>query len=298
MAETITTDNKSTLLYRFLVSPELRWARYLVLIMVLATISFNQVFIIFLDYRDILGGWIYTFTFLYLLTYIGVIYLNLFWLFPKFLLKRRYLTYISLLSVAMMLALAIQMATEYVSYSCWPEFYERASYFSIPIVMDYISSFMLSTLCMIGGTMTVLLKEWMIDHQRVSQMEKVHVLSEVEQLKEQVSPELLFKTLHHSGELTLSEPEKASKMLMKLSQLLRYQLYDCSRTKVLLSSEINFLNNYLTLEQNSQAQFNYELLADGEVNRTLVPPLLFIPFVQYIVTVSYTHLTLPTKLEV
>ncbi len=264
MAETITTDNKSTLLYRFLVSPELRWARYLVLIMVLATISFNQVFIIFLDYRDILGGWIYTFTFLYLLTYIGVIYLNLFWLFPKFLLKRRYLTYISLLSVAMMLALAIQMATEYVSYSCWPEFYERASYFSMPIVMDYISSFMLSTLCMIGGTMTVLLKEWMIDHQRVSQMEKVHVLSEVEQLKEQVSPELLFKTLHHSGELTLSEPEKASKMLMKLSQLLRYQLYDCSRTKVLLSSEINFLNNYLTLEQNSQAQFNYELLADGE----------------------------------
>ena len=46
---------------------------------------------------------------------------------------------------------------------------------------------------MIGGTMTVLLKEWMIDHQRVSQMEKVHVLSEVEQLKEQVSPELFSK---------------------------------------------------------------------------------------------------------
>ena len=299
MAETITTDNKSTLLYRFLVSPELRWARYLVLIMVLATISFNQVFIIFLDYRDILGGWIYTFTFLYLLTYIGVIYLNLFWLFPKFLLKRRYLTYISLLSVAMMLALAIQMATEYVSYSCWPEFYERASYFSIPIVMDYISSFMLSTLCMIGGTMTVLLKEWMIDHQRVSQMEKVHVLSEVEQLKEQVSPELLFKTLHHSGELTLSEPEKASKMLMKLSQLLRYQLYDCSRTKVLLSSEINFLNNYLTLEQNSQAQFNYELLADGEVNRTLVPPLLFIPFVQYIVkSINEQRTSIPVSLKI
>ena len=150
--------------------------------MVLATISFNQVFIIFLDYRDILGGWIYTFTFLYLLTYIGVIYLNLFWLFPKFLLKRRYLTYISLLSVAMMLALAIQMATEYVSYSCWPEFYERASYFSIPIVMDYISSFMLSTLCMIGGTMTVLLKEWkkgcvdalILKHFYTSRAAKVH----------------------------------------------------------------------------------------------------------------------------
>lgn len=299
ITETTRTDNNSTLLYRFLVSPELRWMRYWVLIIILATISFNQVFIIFLDYQDILGGWIYIFTFLYLLTYIGVIYLNLFWLFPKFLLKRRYLGYISLLSVAMMFALAIQMATEYISYSCWPELYERASYFSIPMVMDYISSFMLSTLCMIGGTMTVLLKEWMIDHQRVSQMEKAHILSEVEQLKEQVSPELLFKTLHHSGELTLSEPGKASTMLMKLSQLLRYQLYDCSRAKVLLSSEITFLNNYLTLEQSSQSSFSYEFLSEGEVNRTLVPPLIFIPFVQHIVkSINERRISTPVFLKI
>lgn len=295
ITETFITDNKSTFLYRFLVSPELRWVRYLVLIIVLATISFNQVFIVFLDHRDILGGWIYAFTFLYLLTYIGVVYLNLFWLFPKFLLKRYYLNYISLLSVAMIIALAIQMAAEYMfylywshlyesgTYLYWSQFHKRESYFTIPMIMDYISSFMLSTLCMIGGTMTVLLKQWMIGHQRVSQMEKAHVLSEVKLLKEQVSPELLFKTLHHSGELTMSDPGKASGMLMKLSQLLRYQLYDCSRTRVLLSSEISFLTNYLTLEQSSQSQFSYEFVSEGEVNRVLVPPLLFIPFVQYMV---------------
>lgn len=63
--ETLATGSESTFLYRFLVSPDLRWMRYLVLILVLGTISFNQVFIIFLDYKDILGGWIYTFTFLY-----------------------------------------------------------------------------------------------------------------------------------------------------------------------------------------------------------------------------------------
>lgn len=281
--ETATASNESTILYRFLVSPELRWIRYLVLILVLSTISFNQVFIIFIDYRDVLGGWIYAFTSLYLLTYMAVVYLNLSILFPRYLLKRRYMAYLSLLSVAMVVALLIQMTVEYLAYSYWPELYARGPYFSVPMVMDYISSFMLSTLCMIGGTMTVLLKEWMIEHQRVSQMEKAHVLSEVEQLKEQVSPELLFKTLHRSGQLTLHDPEKASKMLMKLSQLLRYQLYDCSRAKVLLSSEINFLTNYLTLEQDSQSQFGYVFTSEGEVNRMLVPPLLFIPFVQHIV---------------
>ena len=147
--------------------------------------------------------------------------------------------------------------------------------------------------------MTLLLKEWMIENQRVSQMEKAHVLSEVEQLKEQVSPELLFKTLHHSGELTLTEPEKASKMLMKLSQLLRYQLYDCSRQKVLLSSEIAFLTNYLTLEQSSLPQFRYQFTSEGEVNRMLVPPLLFIPFVQHIMELTHEQqILLPVSLDI
>lgn len=156
--ETLATGSESTFLYRFLVSPDLRWMRYLVLILVLGTISFNQVFIIFLDYKDILGGWIYTFTFLYLLTYVAVIYLNLFQLFPKYLLKRHYLTYLSLLSAAMIVALLIQMSIEYMAYFYWPELHARGSYFSMHMVVDYISSFMLSTLCMIGGTMTVLLK--------------------------------------------------------------------------------------------------------------------------------------------
>ena len=247
--ETTAAGNESTFLYRLLVSPAFRWMRYLILVMVLGTISFNQVFIIFMDYRDILGVWIYVFTFIYMLTYVGVICLNLFWLFPKYLLKRHYMAYLSVLSVAMVIALLIQMVIEYLAYSHWPQLHARGSYFSVPMLMDYISSFMLSTLCMIGGTMTLLLKEWMIENQRVSQMEKAHVLSEVE--------------------LTLTKPEKASKMLMKLSQLLRYQLYDCSRRKVLLSSEITFLTNYLMLEQSSLPQFRYQFTSEGEVNRML-----------------------------
>ena len=185
------------------------------------------------------------------------------------------------------------------AYAQWPEIHARGSYRFVAMLMDYISSFILTMLCTIGGTMTVLLKEWMTDHQRVSQMEKACMLSEMEQLKEQVSPELLFKTLHRSGELTLNEPDKASKMLMKLSQLLRYQLYDCNRQKVLLSGEIAFLTNYLTLEQNSLTQFSYELTSEGEVQRMLIPPLLFIPFVQYVVKLIHElRLSIPVYLKI
>lgn len=286
ITETGSSGNESAFLYRFLVSPQLRWVRYLTLFLVLGVISFNQVFIIFIDSRDVLKGWIYVLTLLYLFTYIVVLYLNLFWLFPKYLLSKRYLTYLLLLSASMIVALLIQAVVEYVAYSHWLLLRARETYFSVSMVMDYISSFLLSTLCMIGGTMTFLLKAWMIDYQRVSQMEKAHVISEMERLKEQVSPQLLFKILHHSGQLAQKEPERASKMLMKLSQLLRYQLYDCSRAKVLLSGEITFLTNYLALEQNSRLQFNYMFASEGEVNRSLVPPLLFIPFVQHVVKLA------------
>lgn len=138
--ETTAAGNESAFLYRLLVSPAFRWMRYLILVMVLGTISFNQVFIIFMDYRDILGVWIYVFTFIYMLTYVGVICLNLFWLFPKYLLKRHYMTYLSVLSVAMVIALLIQMVIEYLAYSHWPQLHARGSYFSVPMLMDYISS--------------------------------------------------------------------------------------------------------------------------------------------------------------
>lgn len=299
ITETATASKESTLLYRFLTSPELRWGRYLLLIAILSVISLNQVFIIFIDYREVLGGWVYVFTFLYLLAYLAVIYLNLFHLFPQYLLKRRYLVYLSLLSAAMIAALVMQMVTEYTVFSNWPELQVRKYYFSLPMIMDYISSFLLTTLCMIGGAVTLLLKEWMVDHQRVSQMEKAHVLSEVEQLKEQVSPELLFKTLHRAGQLTQDDPETASKILMKLSQLLRYQLYDCSRAKVLLGSEITFLTNYLTLEQNFQPRFSYLFISEGDVNRMLVPPLLFVPFVKHIVEqISEQQVSAPVSLNI
>lgn len=291
--------NESTFLYRLLVSPKLRWARYLILIGILVTISFNQVFIFYVDFHELLGEWMYVFTVFYLFTYLSVVYINLHWLLPHYLLKRKYLTYVLLLSATMAGALLMQMVMEYTTYSFWPQMYIRGDYFSIPMLMDYISSFILTILCMIGGAITVLLKVWMINYQRVSQLEKAHILSEVEQLKEQVSPELLFRTLHYSGSLTLTEPERASKIVMKLSQLLRYQLYDCNRAKVLLSSEITFLTNYLILEQYHLSRFNYSLTSEGEVSHTLIPPLLFIPFVQLAVRKMYElQVSEPTFLNI
>ena len=92
-----------------------------------------------------------------------------------------------------------------------------------------------------GGSITIVLKHWMTENNRVNQLERIHVQSEVEQLKAQVNPQLLFNVLNRTAVLANSEPKEASGMLLELSQILRYQLYDCSRKAVLLKAEIDFL---------------------------------------------------------
>ena len=121
----------------------------------------------------------------------------------------------------------------------------------------------------------------------MGELEKRHIQSEVEQLKEQVSPHLLFGTLNHAGVLAIQRPSEASAMLLRLSQLLRYQLYDCNREQVLLSAEIKFLNSYLMLEQSRSDTFSFTIRQDKETAYTLVAPLLFISFVQAAVRKIY-----------
>ena len=74
---------------------------------------------------------------------------------------------------------------------------------------------------------------------------------------------------------------------MELSRLLRYQLYDGKREKVLLISEISFIERFLELAKMKYANLSFTVTKEGEVSRKLVPPLLFIPFaIHYIKQLS------------
>lgn len=296
MTESI-TRNPSSFLYRFLVSPRFRVGRYALLITVLAVIAVNQASMTYSNSFGILGRWIYLLIAFNLLTFIVAIFFNLYSLIPRFLVQRRYLAYFLTLGVAMLLVLVMLILQEYTVYDIWPEACIRGQFWSTSVLLNCLSSLLMNTLAVVGLSMTILLKLWMVDNQRVMQLEKLHLQSELEQLKEQVSPELLFKVLHMSGDLAIGNPQKASVLLMKLSQLLRYQLYDCARERVLLSAEVQFLANYVALEQFLSDKFSCAFVSSGAVNRTLVPPLLFIPFVQHAI-VSMNQQETKTALSV
>lgn len=139
-------------------------------------------------------------------------------------------------------------------------------------------------------------KKWINDVQHMYELQQVNLRGELEQLKSQLNPHFLFNTLNNVNVLTQTDPQKASQVLFGLSDLLRYQLYESSQEKILLSKDIGFINNLLALEKIRKNDFSYEVKVEGNADNIKLPPFLFMPFVENAVkhgasSVGHSYLT-------
>lgn len=140
-------------------------------------------------------------------------------------------------------------------------------------------------------------KKWINDVQRMNELQQINMKTELEQLKSQVNPHFLFNTLNNLLVLTKTDQDKASQVLLGLSDLLRYQLYDSTREKIVLSKDIAFIQNFLSLEKIRKNDFEYTITSEGNMDSIMLPPFLFIPFVENAVkhgasTVGHSYLNL------
>ena len=286
MNRTALTGSPS-LMHRLLIAPRYRVFRHVLLAFIIAIISLNQACMTFLDGLPVLGNLIYLQAALTFASYMVVGYYNFLVLLPRYLLRKQYVRYGGMLLLSVALLVIFQTIEEYCLLS---HFHIHNVSYDFPVVLlNTLSAFALIFLALSGPAMTILLKYWLTENEKVVELEKRHVQSEVERLKEQVSPQLLFSVLNRAGKQAVQHPADASALLLRLSQLLRYQLYDCNREQVLLSSEIKFLSNYLTLEQSHSRAFTFSIRQDEESAYTLVAPLLFIAFVQAAVLRIYAQ---------
>ena len=123
-------------------------------------------------------------------------------------------------------------------------------------------------------------QKWIKDVQRMNELHQTNLKTELAQLRSQVNPHFLFNTLNNLFVLTKTDPEKASQVILGLSDLLRYQLYDSAKDKILLSKDIDFIHNLLALEKIRKNDFEYNIKTEGKTDGVGLPPFLFIPFVE------------------
>ena len=206
--------------------------------------------------------------------YILLIYINLYILIPKFLTDKKFVTYvISLLGLVIVVTSAKIVIFYFIL-------------FDNPVAKNQLVQnqewlFILNFILVGSSTIFGIIKEW-VTHQRIrKELEKQNMQSELNFLKSQVNPHFLFNTLNSLYALTLKKSDKAPDTVLRLSEIMRYMLYECNERYVPLEKEISYVQNYLDLEklrhgEGVDIQFNIM----GDVQDKNIAPLILIPFVE------------------
>ncbi len=123
--------------------------------------------------------------------------------------------------------------------------------------------------------------EWFKERQYRFELAREKQKSEIDLLKSQMNPHFLMNTLNNLYSLVYQGSSKASDAVLKLSDIMRYMLYDTKADKVPLENEIKYLRSFIELQM---LRFkNQELVkfdTSGDVSGRMVAPMLFIPFVE------------------
>lgn len=124
-------------------------------------------------------------------------------------------------------------------------------------------------------------KYWYQDQKRTQQLEQEKLQAELKFLKAQVHPHFLFNTLNNLYALTLKQSKHASEVVLKLSDLLDYMLYECNADLVPLKKEIKLVEDYISLEKiryGSRLEVSFDIR--GDVEDCLIAPMMVLPFVE------------------
>lgn len=190
-----------------------------------------------------------------------VIWINHFVFIPFFLDKRRYFLYGVLLVGSIFIAAYLK---------------------GYAIGWHKISSIFFFFIYTTGAGMAVFfLKRNMVIQRENNEKEKLQNQMELNYLKAQVNPHFLFNSLNSIYSLSRQQSLETPDVVMQLSELMRYQLESSKKDTVLLKEELEFLENYLLLEEKRLSKrCDVEFSIEGDLSGLRIAPMLLIPFVE------------------
>ena len=224
-------------------------------------------------------------TLLMVLIQLPLVYLNIFIFIPKLFVKKKYFIYIFSI---LLLLIASNVLFELII-EARPELFNINYEFhripppppKLPGTKNIIN-YLLSIFLLLLSTLVEMASIASQKEKETAELKGDRLNAELKFLKSQINPHFLFNTLNNLYALSLTQSEKTSEVILQLSEMLKYNLYEASnKEKVNLLTEIEYIKNYIHLFQlkdeplKEQISFEYELTQTAEL-----APMLLIPFVE------------------
>ena len=135
---------------------------------------------------------------------------------------------------------------------------------------------------MVWILLVLLIVNWFLGQWRlVKALESANTTAELSHLKSQIQPHFLFNTLNNLYGLAKEKSDLTADMIHKLSELLRYGLYQANRDRVAISKEIEYLENYIALQRlRHVSDMQVTTQFDVGTDSASISPLTLIPLVE------------------
>ncbi len=220
--------------------------------------------------KDIISGFLYVVVFH--LTIIAAVYYNLKVLIPRYLTRSRFgLYFLSFIGLACVAALLNFALFNFVIDQIAPGLF-FISYFKVWELIIIVAAYLLFT--------TILFLVWQYTVMLIANREKAQ--NELSALKAQINPHFLFNNLNTIYSLASKNDEHTKDVILKLSDFLRYVLYDTISDSIPLDKEVEIIKTYIDLQKERiDPEITLVLFsAEGNFGDSRISPLLLLPFVE------------------
>lgn len=150
-------------------------------------------------------------------------------------------------------------------------YYSKYSYYNFSIAVFYL-----------GFTMALeLSKDWFTQREHLQKIKIENLNTEINYLKAQINPHFLFNSLNTLYVQIDQKNSEAKRTLEKISEMLRYQLYECNNDTISMEKELEYIGSYIELQKlRKENNFDITYHYDEGIKVFRVAPLLFIPFIE------------------
>ncbi|GAB4230503.1 MAG: hypothetical protein Tsb0034_02460 [Ekhidna sp.] len=208
------------------------------------------------------------------------VYFTLYFLMPRLLFRGKYIQFL----VSLILLILFASALTWVNYVYvqdpifWPSDDYKPELFNLGKILKHTTKIYP---IIVLAIVIKWFKYWYREQKSNQQLVEEKLKAELNFLKAQVHPHFLFNTLNNLYALTLKQSKDAPEVVLKLSDLLNYMLYECTADKVMVEKEIKLLKDYISLEKIRYGErLNISFNVLGKASGMRVAPLMLLPFVE------------------
>ncbi len=205
-----------------------------------------------------------------------IAYLNYLFLLPRFLKNKKLWKYVLEFSIPFLILIVIKIN---LIRNLVDGYAHREWYFYTNIYI--IHTAVITLFIVIFVAMLRFAVDWFEFEARTREIENERLNAELKFLRAQINPHFLFNTLNNIYYLAYKQSPNTTVVVDKLSQMMRYMIYETNQPKVLLTREIEYMKNYISLESlrlNDQIPIHFEI--KGNTEQIEIAPLILITFLE------------------